>query len=85
MLSRNHIEKIEADLFEFNRNVEYISLANNKINHIGSGVFNGLEKLNVLLLDSNPCLNKYKFWDLNAWKHESVLELIEKVENECKN
>jgi Leucine-rich repeat (LRR) protein len=52
-LSRNQIEKIEADMFLNTKNIETIYMEKNRISVIERGAFNGLKKLNRLSLNFN--------------------------------
>jgi len=52
----NNLEILEENLFEFNPNLEIISLRYNKISHIDPNVFNKLTKLHSLNFESNKCV-----------------------------
>lgn len=54
-LGYNDIELIEADLFEFTPNIEWIYLERNKIKNVESGAFDGLAKLVKFNFEKNPC------------------------------
>jgi hypothetical protein len=54
-LGYNELKVIEGDLFVFTPNLIWLDLKNNKIVHIDSGAFGGLENLGFLFLDDNPC------------------------------
>ncbi|KAL7012422.1 hypothetical protein ACKWTF_014840 [Chironomus riparius] len=56
-LSENDIEFLEDGLFAFNPELEFVSFASNKIIHIGSQVFDNLNKLTWLRLRWNTCIN----------------------------
>ena len=56
-LHQNNIEIIEDGLFDFNPNLEVITLSNNRISHIDQFVFDNLVKLAYLGFDANPCIN----------------------------
>lgn len=75
----NELETVKADLFEFNPNLESISFRANKIKAVESGAFGGLNHLKALFFSFNTCINSDKV------DREEVLELIKKVETDCKN
>lgn len=55
-LGRNELQVIEKDLFQFNPKLEAIYLANNRISHIDSNVFdNFVDQLSSLRLNGNIC------------------------------
>lgn len=62
----NKIEKLEADLFKYNRDLEVIWLSNNNIRVVDWTAFDGLKKLTSLYLGDNVCISK---------SAESILEV----------
>jgi len=78
-VSRNQIEILEEGLFDFNPDLEYIYLYQNKITHIDPNVFDSLTKLRHLELQSNTCINKY------AYDRTSVQNLINELKTMCNN
>ena len=54
-LYQNDIDILEDGLFDFNPLLEVISFTRNKIFHIGSRIFEGLDKLGSLSFDDNVC------------------------------
>lgn len=76
-LGSNDIEVIEVDLFDFNPNLEWIFLENNKIKNVESGAFNKLQKLNNLNFDKNPCHSG------EASDKSGVATLIANIEFKC--
>ena len=54
-LNYHQISEISSGLFSYNVNLEQIQLYGNKIKFIGSGLFNGLTKLNIVDLRMNIC------------------------------
>ena len=77
-LDGNEIEIIDEDLFEFNRELQYISFVNNKIYHIHPDVFNNLFSLEYLRLEYNKCISRNA--DNN---NEYVRELIDTLHDKC--
>jgi hypothetical protein len=73
----NVLTIIEQDLFKFNTELEYISFGFNRITQIHPTVFDHLNKLSQLHLDSNVCMNKY------AENRSAVEDLISSVKREC--
>ncbi|XP_070505224.1 paramyosin-like [Chironomus tepperi] len=51
------LEILEANLFKFNPNLDYIYLKSNKISHIDPNVFDKLTKLKDMNLDANTCIS----------------------------
>lgn len=76
----NEIKIIDADLFIFNRNLEHISFAVNNIKQIGSGAFNGLQKLVKLELRENSCI----FDSAEIMDPSNIAEIIKEVDEKCK-
>lgn len=54
-LGTNDLELIEADLFDFTPNIEWIYLENNKIKNVESGALGKLHKLKNFNFVKNPC------------------------------
>jgi len=77
---KNNLEVIDADLFDYTPNLEYISLTNNKIKHVGSGIFNNLQKLTRLYYHDNPCTSDSDY----AYNRAGVIKLIATLESRCK-
>ncbi|XP_037042002.1 uncharacterized protein LOC119078538 [Bradysia coprophila] len=76
-LARNQLEVIEEDLFVYNPDLVYISLRQNFIKEIDSNVFDHLDRLSILELDRNECLND------NAIGRYAVVQLIKQVKEKC--
>ncbi|XP_070492514.1 putative leucine-rich repeat-containing protein DDB_G0290503 isoform X2 [Chironomus tepperi] len=77
-LKSNNIEIIEAGLFDFNLKIEFIAFKEPKIIHIDSNVFDKLNNLNYLWLDSVNCIKQ----DVSG-SHDDVLGLIKKIKQQC--
>lgn len=77
----NDITVIQADLFQYNPNLEFINLGDNKVAQVELGAFNGLDKLHTLWLFSNPCRNGI-YDDKNRTQ---LLMQIKEIEANCKN
>lgn len=75
-LFSNLLTIIEPGLFDFNQNLEYISIGDNKIAHIDANVFDGLTKLWHLHLNAVPCCDKYtcKFGETQTFIKELRLK-----------
>jgi hypothetical protein len=72
------IEIIEDGLFDFNPQLKYLALNENKIFHIGLKVFDHLNNLQSLYLDKNICISR------KIEKNRSeVLKLITTVKDQC--
>lgn len=84
MLSRNRIEVIDADLFEYNKNLETFYIDDNKIKHIETSAFNELKLLNSIDFGPNPCVPQELNDDLTT-SHSEVFKLIKIVGKECKD
>lgn len=90
-LEGNEITSIDADLFDYNTNLIYISLSENAIKHIDTGFFENLRKLNNVeraYFDSAGCMNQ-EFDTLDdgsmttfKWKSEKCTDLTAKVETQ---
>ena len=76
----NDLEVLEENLFEFNPNIEWISLGANKITHIDPFVLAKLIKLKTLYLFSNPCINVLA--ENNPTEVQSV---IKTAQHQCTN
>lgn len=77
-----HIEKLDSNLFESNKNLEEITIYNSKITRIDHGTFDGLAKLKTLWLTKNPCTSDSDKAENNK---AGVLRLIQLLEFKCKN
>jgi Leucine-rich repeat (LRR) protein len=73
----NEIRVIEGDLFVNNPNLEEIYLEGNKIFHIDSGAFDGLQQLNTLYLQLNPCTTDPIVFE------RSAVQTISEVQKSC--
>ncbi|XP_037041999.1 uncharacterized protein LOC119078537 [Bradysia coprophila] len=76
-LVRNPLEVIEKDLFMYNPDLAYISLRQNFIKEIDSNVFDHLDRLSILELDRNECIND------NAAGRYDVMRLIKQIKEKC--
>jgi len=77
-LSYNDIEYLEDGLFDYNPELAYISIESNKIIHIGSQVFENLNKLSWLYLQDNTCI------DMVARNNRAaVRKVINKAKSSC--
>lgn len=79
MLYGNQIEVLEEGLFDFNPDLVYINIRDNKIVHIHSKVFDNLKKVTHIYLNSNTCTNKY------ATSPSQIQELIQQISSKCQN
>ncbi|CAG9811078.1 unnamed protein product [Chironomus riparius] len=74
----NQIEVIENGLFDYNPNLKYISLRDNKISRIHPNSFDHLAYLVTLRLSGNLCIN------VNANENRNqVVDLIRKLKAKC--
>ena len=58
-LSANQIEELPNDIFKNNLELEEIYLSNNGIKYLGTGLMNGLKKLDYVDLFGNICINHF--------------------------
>ena len=72
----NHIEWLEADVFDFTPNLETVYLRANKIQYVEKGTFDKLKKLTYLNFQENLCNRDYA-------SGPAVLELITNIEDAC--
>lgn len=84
-LIRVHFDKVEiavveADLFKYNPNLEFVSFYFAKVRHVENGAFANLNRLITLYFESNPCINANAVNDRTG-----VLSLINRVEVYCKD
>jgi len=79
-LTFNEIEVIEAGLFDFNPNLEYIIFYESKIIHIDPNVFDHLNKLKYFWFRPVPCVHENIY---NS--REEVLEVLKVVKSNCSN
>lgn len=73
----NRLEVIEKDLFKYNPELTYISLKKNFIRQIDPNVFDHLQKLRILQLERNECI------DDNAVGVYGVQQLIVQSKEKC--
>lgn len=79
-LQDNDIHVLEEGVFEYNQNLKMIWLLNNKIMHIDYGVFDGLDELSYLSLESNLCI------DMETEGNSTALqEIIDYSSENCQN
>lgn len=69
------------DLKEFRYQLKLLSLPDNQIYYIENGVLSGLEKLETLNLQLNPCTSEE---ELANDDRTNVFEIIRRVEENCK-
>lgn len=55
VINESNIEKIEKDLFKFNKKMRRIAFINNKVRIIEEGAFDDLPELKSLTFSGNPC------------------------------
>jgi hypothetical protein len=77
-LYNNALTIIEQDLFRFNPELEFIALGYNKITQIHPTVFDHLNKLSALWLQSNVCIHALTLNQL------ATVSLISRVKQECR-
>jgi hypothetical protein len=58
-LGQNRLKSLSTKLFQYNRKLEWILIANNQINMIERDTFRHLHRLNNLDLSGNECVDKY--------------------------
>jgi len=79
-LGGNGIEVIEAGLFDFNPNLEFVGFWESSIIHIDPNVFDNLNKLSYFKFFTVPCVDQ----NVNDSK-EKVQEVLEVVRSNCSN
>lgn len=57
-LQSNEIKSIDGDLFRNNPDVQYISIFNNPLRHVGRNIFESLTGLTGLNLSDCRCINE---------------------------
>lgn len=77
-IGATQVEVLEEGLFDYNRELQYIFLVYNRISKIEPNVFDHLNKLESLDLQSNVCINKYSMYNKRETKH-----LIERAKSMC--
>ncbi|KAL7014517.1 hypothetical protein ACKWTF_015980 [Chironomus riparius] len=77
-LADTKIEILEDGLFDYNPQLKYLALNENKIFHIGLTVFENLNNLISLNLDKNVCIKRK-----SEKSKSSTLELIKLVKSQC--
>lgn len=77
-LNGNDIRVLENGIFEYNLNLAYINIAENKIVHIGNSVFDHLTKLTKLILTLNNCTKKASIND-----NMGIKEMIGRAKKSC--
>lgn len=77
----NEIQVLEADLFEFNKNLIEISFESNKIMHIEHGTFSKLENVQKMWMNFNLCTSENDFTE----DPSMVFELMKKIEGKCQD
>lgn len=83
LLENSFLRRItKKDFKEFHNQLELIKLSTNKITYIENGTLDGFDKLETLILSSNPCTTH----DDKAINDPlKVIELIRKVYADCKD
>lgn len=72
-----NLTSLDGDLFKFNPLLKYISLGNNKIQHIGQDLVTNLHDLEDLSLSGNICINR------SAKTRADVVELAPQLSVLC--
>jgi hypothetical protein len=80
-LHSNDLEVIEADLFKYNEDLEWIWLNNNKITHIDAKVFDSLSQLREIFLYKNPCKITHGMTNSYANTTSDLQELITRIQS----
>lgn len=55
----NNLISLDGDLFKYNPRLEWISLSGNNIQHVGQDLLMGLDQLDRIFIQSNPCINSF--------------------------
>lgn len=79
-LNHNNIEVLEDGLFDYNFNLKFIYIGNNKISHVSSNLFNNLRFLTSLQLNNNSCIHMSAFAN-----RDDVLHIIRYIRIHCTN
>ncbi|KAL7012093.1 hypothetical protein ACKWTF_014625 [Chironomus riparius] len=77
-LHYNPLEVLEEGLFDFNPDLEFIYIWNNKIVHIATNVFDHLSKLRYLYLQEKTCIDKIAENSISEVKN-----VIQAVKSQC--
>lgn len=73
----NRLTSLDGDLFQNNRRLQQIDLGNNLIQNAGTGLFDHLAELRIVLFQRNPCI------DSVAGTPEAIEELILQLASQC--
>lgn len=78
--NKNEIAVVDADLFKYNPNLNFVAFYHTKVRHVENGAFDHLTRLTTLYFENNKCLNE------NAIDNRlGVLTLINRIETHCKD
>lgn len=77
-LDSNNLKTIDKDLFEYNPNIETVSLKENRIKSVAVDVFTPLTNLKYLNLKDNVCIQEKE-----ATSVDQVKKLIEAINEKC--
>ena len=75
-LAYNDLEKLDGDLFEHNRKLEYLNLDYNKLKHVGEELLQNLN-LAVTEFSNSGCINAY------SYSTSTTSMIIQKLINQC--
>ncbi|CAG9798741.1 unnamed protein product [Chironomus riparius] len=78
-LEKNDIEILEIGIFDYNIKLQFIYFGDNKIKHIGTGVFTKLSQLTHLNLFKNDCIDK------NSENNKEVKTIQDLLKINCKD
>lgn len=82
-LPSNEIEILENGLFDYNLELKYINLYNNKIFRIGTKVFDNVNSESYIILEKNTC-NESKFDILSIFYDKNYsLNEAKKIAKKC--
>lgn len=76
-LGKNDLETLDSDLFEFNRELRFVSFYQNKLKFIGEDILKPLKKLEDARFMYNCCISQ------EALKSSDIPELVDSLTKQC--
>ena len=76
ILFSNDLEKLDGDLFEHNRKLQYLKLDGNKLKHVGEELLRNLNLI-ATFFDSNSCISAH------STTSNTTSTIIQKLLNQC--
>lgn len=77
-LDGNNLKFLEADLFEFNRNLQFIDFRNNRIQTISADILDPIFNLREILFSGNVCISN------DARNLDQLKDVTDKINEKCR-